>query len=372
MIGRLNEAGVAEENRLAVLTWQVLCNLCGKAFDRKVREGRCEDRKERRTASFFLTLLAVITAGAVMTSSPMAAQSSGASAGRKKIIIDTDIGDDIDDAFAVALALRSPELQVLGITTAFGDTEARAKILDRMLGEVGRQDIPVAVGAPTKTKNFMSQRRYGESGRFTRASQPDAVDFILDQIRRYPGEITLVGIGPLVNVGGLIDRDPQTFRKLKRVVIMGGSIDRGYGDPYAGPTPPQPEWNIINDIPAAQKLFASGVPLYVMPLDSTQLKLDEVKRKFLFRQGTPLTDSLTLLYHLWGQQTPTLFDPMTIAFIDDPKLCPVQAMNVVVDDKGMTRRGTGTPNAEVCLKSDPEEFFRFYLGRVAGAEGSVK
>lgn len=284
----------------------------------------------------------------------------------QKIIIDTDIGDDIDDAFAVALALRSPELQILGITTTFGDTEARAKILDRMLGEAGRQDIPVAVGIPTQTPNPMSQRRYGDGGHFARSSHPIAVDFILDQIRRNPGEITLVCIGPLVNVGALIDRDAATFRKLKRVVIMGGSVDRGYGDPYGAPTPPQPEWNILNDIPAAQKLFTASIPLYVMPLDSTQLKLDEVKREYLFRQSTPLTDQLTLLYHLWGQQTPTLFDPMTIAFIDDPSLCLVQAMNIVVDDKGMTKRGSGAPNAQVCLHSDPEAFFRFYLKQVAG------
>jgi purine nucleosidase len=284
----------------------------------------------------------------------------------EKIIIDTDIGDDIDDAFAVALALRSPELQVVGITTTFGDTETRAKIVERMLGEAGHGDIPVAEGTPAKISNPMSQRRYGEGGRFARTSHPAAVDFMLEQIQLFPGKITLVAIGPLVNVGALIDRDPQTFKKLKRVVIMAGSIDRGYGDPYAAPTPPQPEWNIMNDIPAAQKLFASGVPLYVMPLDSTQLKLDEVKREFLFRQGTPLTDALAILYHQWGQQTPTLFDPMTLAFIDDPRLCPATPMNIVVDAKGMTHRGNGAPNAQVCLHSDPEEFFKFYLGRVAG------
>jgi len=102
-----------------------------------------------------------------------------------------------------------------------------------------------------------------------------------------------------------------------------------------------------------------------MPLDSTQLKLDEVKREFLFRQGTALTDALTILYHQWGQQTPTLFDPMTIAFVVDPQLCPVQPMNIVVDEKGMTNRGSGAPNAQVCLKSDPQAFFKFYLGRVA-------
>ncbi len=284
---------------------------------------------------------------------------------REKVIIDSDIGDDIDDAFAVALALKSPELQILGITTEFGDTETRAKLVDRMLGEAGRQDIPVAVGVHTDAKTSFGQRPYAEGGHVARASHPAAVDFILDQIRKNPGEITLVTIGPLVNVGVIIDRDPQTFKKLKRVVSMGGSIDRGYGDPYAPPTPPQPEWNILNDVASAKKLFASGVPVYLMPLDSTQLKLDEVKREYLFRQGTPLTDALVILYHQWGQQTPTLYDPMTIAFIDDPKLCPAEPMNIMVDDKGMTLRGSGAPNAQVCLHSDPQAFFQFYLGRVA-------
>jgi inosine-uridine nucleoside N-ribohydrolase len=306
-----------------------------------------------------LTVLSLVLTAHVVGQTPPASNA------KAKIIIDTDIGDDIDDAFAVALALRSPELQILGISTTFGDTETRARLVDRMLGEAGRQDIAVAIGMHTDAKTSFGQRPYADGGHFARASHPAAVNFILDQIRRNPGEVTLVCIGPLVNVGAMIEEDSQTFRKLKRVVIMGGSVDRGYGDPYATLAPPQPEWNIKNDIHSAQKLFASGVPLYVMPLDSTQLKLDQVKRAFLFRQGTPLTDALAILYHQWGQETPTLFDPMTIAFMDDPNLCPVQPMNIVVDEKGMTRRGSGAPNAQVCLKSDPEAFFQFYLGRVA-------
>ena len=284
----------------------------------------------------------------------------------EKIIIDTDIGDDIDDAFAVALALKSPELQILGITTTFGDTDTRAKLVDRMLGEAGRQDIPVAIGVQTDAKTGLSQRPYAEGGHFARASHPAAVDFILEQIRHNPDAITLVCIGPLVNVGAVIDRDAQTFRKLKRVVLMGGSIDRGYeADPYSPPNAPEPEWNIKNDPASARKLFASGVPIYEMPLDSTQLKMDEVERAFLFRQGTPLTDALAILYHQWGQLTPTLYDPMTIAFMDDPELCPTEPMHIHVDDRGITLRGPGAPNAQVCLKSDPEGFFRFYLSRVA-------
>ncbi len=285
----------------------------------------------------------------------------------EKIIIDTDIGDDVDDAFAIALALRSPQLEILGISTTFGDTEARARITDRLLGEVGRQDIPVVAGAPTPAPNPMSQLRYAEGSRFARTSHAPAVDFILQQIRRYPGQITLIAIGPLMNVGALIDRDAPTFRQLHQVIIMGGSIERGYGDVgYAPPRGPEAEWNIKNDVASAKKLFSAGVPLYVMPLDSTQLKLDEVKRPIIFRAGTPLTDALTLLYHEWGQQTPTLFDAMAVAYLLDATLCPAKPMRIRVDDQGFTRAESGASNAQVCLNSDAEAFFRFYIPRVTG------
>jgi purine nucleosidase len=327
----------------------------------------------RSSISRRVAILASILLWPMPLATPVSrAQSSSTNAAPEKVILDTDIGDDIDDTFAVALALRSPELQILGITTTFGDTETRAKLLDRFLAEAGRPEIPVAAGVPTAPKGTFTQRRYAESGHFAKPSHPDAVAFLLDQIRRSPGQITLIAIGPLMNVGAAIDKDPVTFRKLKRVILMGGSIKRGYGDlGFGPPTPPQPEWNILNDIPSAQKLFAAGVPLFVMPLDATQLKLDEVKRAFLFSQGTPLTDALTLLYHQWGQQTPTLFDPMTIAFLVNPSLCPVQPMHIRVDDKGFTRPDPGSPNApnppnaQVCLDSNPDGFFRFLLPRVA-------
>jgi inosine-uridine nucleoside N-ribohydrolase len=311
-------------------------------------------------------IVAYLGIGFLILLSARARAQSALPARSEKVIIDTDIGDDVDDAFAVALALRSPELEILGITTAYGDTETRAKLLDRMLGELGRQDIPVAVGIPTHATNVFTQRRYAEGGHFGRASHPGALDFIAEQIRRYPGQITLIAIGPLVNVGALIDREPETFRKLRRVVLMGGSIYRRSGDfEYLPARGPQPEWNILNDISSAQRLFESGVPLYVMPLDSTQVQLDEVKRAILFRSGTPLTDALTLLYHEWGEQTPILYDVMTVAYILDTKICPAQPMRIRVDDKGYTLVESGTANAQVCLHSDSDSFFRLYMGRVA-------
>jgi purine nucleosidase len=310
-----------------------------------------------RLAQFSLLLFTAVL--------PQAAYSADRKDSAEKIIIDTDIGDDIDDAFALALALRSPELEIIGVTTTFGDTETRARLVDRFLGDAARTDIPVAVGEPTETRTPLTQRRYAEGGHFAKDRHPAAVDFLIDQIRRHPGEITLIAIGPLMNEGAVIDKDPTTFRKLKRIVMMGGSIRKGYGDlGYAPPHGPDAEWNIVNDIPSAQKLFGSGVPLFVMPLDATQLKLDEVKRAFLFSRGTPITDVLTLLYHQWDQQTPTLFDPMAVAFAVDPALCPVQPLHIRVDDKGFTRAGSGSPNAQVCLESDPEKFFEFYIPRV--------
>src|SRR6267378_1481359 len=316
-----------------------------------------------KSAAILTSVLASLT---IIASPLCSSQSSTLPAVPEKVIIDTDIGDDIDDAFALALALRSSELQIIGITTTFGDTETRAKLVDRFLAEVGRPDIPVAAGAPTASRGTFTQRRYAEGGHDRRPSHPDAVAFVLEQIRRYPGQVTLIAIGPLMNVGAAIDKDAATFRKLKRVVMMGGSIKRGYGDlGYTPPRPPQPEWNILNDIPSAQKLFASGVPLFVMPLDSTQLKLDEVKRTFLFSQGTALADALTLLYHQWGQETPTLFDPMTIAFLVNPSLCPVRPIHIRIDEKGFTRPESGPPNAQVCLDSSPDAFFRFLLPRLA-------
>jgi len=307
-----------------------------------------------------------LAAGILFSAVPFCHAQSATPVAPEKIIIDTDIGDDVDDAFAVALALRSPELQILGISTTFGDTETRARLLDRMLGETGHSDIPVAAGAPTSVNNVFTQRHYAEGGHFARASHPKAADYILEQIRRYPGQITLVAIGPLVNVGALIDQDAATFGKLRRVVLMGGSIERRYGDMgYSKPRGPEPEWNIKNDIPSARKLFASGVPIFMMPLDSTQLKLDEVKRDMLFRAGTPLSDVLTILYHQWGYVTPTLFDAMPVAYMVKPELCPVKAMRIRIDDEGYTRTEPGPPNAQVCLDSDPEAFFRYYIPRVS-------
>ena len=289
------------------------------------------------------------------------------------VIIDTDIGDDVDDAFALGLALQSPELKILGITTAWGNTPLRARLVGRLLAETGRQDILVAVGIekyPANAKPSFSQARYAERG--PQQNLPGAVDFLLEQIKKHPGEITLIAIGPETNLGAAIEREPETFRKLKRVVLMGGSVYRGY-DGFAyptGPIHPQPEWNILCDIPAAQKVFTSGVPLFVMPLDSTQIKLQELERARIFSNGTALTDALTVLTQQWaafsGQTTPTMFDAVAVAYAIQPGLCPTVPLRLRIDGEGNTKVEQGEANAQVCLRSDSDQFFEFYMPRILG------
>jgi purine nucleosidase len=289
----------------------------------------------------------------------------------EKIIIDTDIGSDIDDAFAVGLALHSPEFQILGISSAWGDTHLRARLLSHLLKETGRTDIPVAVGIPKHPAgklDTMSQAAYAEGGPADQ-TYPNAVDFLLDQVRHYPGEITLIAIGPETNLGAAIDHDAATFRKLKRIVLMGGSVYRGYSKfNYGNSHGPDPEWNILCDIQAAQKVFSSGVPLYVMPLDSTQIKLQELERAEIFKAGTALTDALLVLYTQWSRgasQTPTLFDAVVVAYASHPELCPTEPMRLRVDDQGYTRVETGAPNVQVCLRSNSDQFLEFFMPRIA-------
>ncbi len=291
---------------------------------------------------------------------------------QEKIIFDTDIGDDIDDAFALALALRSPEFKILGVTTAWGDTSLRARLVQRLLCESGDTEIPISAGPATKPSPnaAFSQSRWATRQPEPQKGWPNAIDFILEQIRKYPGELTLISVSPLSNIGALIDRDPESFRKLKRVVIMGGSVHRGYGDlGYLPDRGPDPEYNIAMDIASARKLFSSGVPLYVLPLDATQIKLDEEKRMALFASDTPLTNSLATLYEQWamatGYATPTLYDVVAVVKAIDSQACADQSLHLEVDDKGYTRELPGKANAHVCLQPpDSEKVFQLLLHRL--------
>ena len=157
----------------------------------------------------------------------LAAAVAASAQARTSILLDTDIGTDIDDAWALGYVLKSPSLELLGVTTSDGDTAARARLACKLLDRLGRTDVPVAVGRPTPAvpaSRIDYQFAWAEDFRdYTPIATP-ALDFLADVIRRNPHQVTLVAVGPLHNLGDLIRRYPDVVPLVKRVVLMSGSI----------------------------------------------------------------------------------------------------------------------------------------------------
>jgi inosine-uridine nucleoside N-ribohydrolase len=179
----------------------------------------------------------------------------------------------------------------------------------------------------------------------------------------------------MVNVQALIARDPAAFRRLKRVVAMGGSINVGYdpGGPPAGG--PSAEYNVAAAPAALASVLDAGRPVTLFPLDSTKVAFDAPARERLFAQGSGATGALAALYgewrtnNAWGQVTPSLFDVVPVAWLIDPGLCSPTPMRIAVDAKGFTRPEIGGPNASVCLTAQPERVRRLVLETLAPTSG---
>jgi inosine-uridine nucleoside N-ribohydrolase len=277
---------------------------------------------------------------------------------RQPIIIDTDIGDDIDDAFALVVALNDPRFEVVGITTAWGDTHLRTLLVRRLLVAAGREDVPVAEGPATPNTTPFTQQQWA-LGASNHGPAPDAIEFLRSATLKRPGEITLVALAPLTNVEALNARDPAALGRFRAVVLMAGSIHRGYNIGGAIPQPtPHAEYNVRSAPEGLVTLLAAGGRVRLFPLDSTQVKFDEVRRDRLFAYGSGASDALALLYHQWrllngwGQLTPTLFDAVPLAWLLQPSLCKLDPMRIEVDSHGYTRPVPGVANADVCLAID--------------------
>jgi len=295
----------------------------------------------------------------------MSLSGAAATSGKIPIILDTDIGTDIDDAFALALIIKSPEFELLGVTTVSGDTAARARLAAKFLWEAGGKwrQVPVVAGVPGKAQPI-EQTRWADGFVSPQILRESAVDFLRGKLHRYPGEVTVIAIGELTNVAALIKADPLAAKKIKRLAIMGGSIARGY-EPGSKP---DPEWNVKSNPSAAQAVFTSGIPITLAPLDVTaMLKLNAAARSRIYSSNTTLGNSLGALYKLWNHETPILFDPMAVALVLDPSLCQTKELAIEVDRQGFTRVVESKPaNATVGLSTDPAKFFDFYMARVAG------
>lgn len=290
----------------------------------------------------------------------------------QKVILDTDIGTDIDDAYALALLLSAADVRVLGVMTAYGQTQERAELAAKLLRVMGQEKIPVCAGRRGDAKIYRQyewaradkESRMRGKNPYPAIQKEDAVSFLRHQLERYPGEITLIAIGPLTNLGDLLTRYPETKSKIKRIVIMGGAVYRGYGDSKT----PTPEYNIQMDVPAARIVFTSGVPLTMAGLEVTaMLRFERDLQRRLYAAGTPTTDALAALTVLWGEGDgiPTLFDAMAVGWALTGKFCDAEQKHVVVEDNGLTRITDGASNVTVLVNPQKDAFLDWVITTIA-------
>lgn len=297
-----------------------------------------------------------------------------ARAERIKVILDSDLGSDVDDAFALALLLASPELEILGITLGHGQTGKRGRLACRLLYETGREDIPVVLGRSTSLVVGQPEitepdpRQFSWAEGFTNVEPIDttAADFIAEQLRRYPNQITLISVGPVSNLADLIQRDPEALQLAKGVYSMFGSFYLGYG---SSPVP-SAEWNVRADIPSARTLSSSNVPITYAGLDVTAfVELEADQRRALWSRRTPLTNALQALYRLWGRETPILFDAVPIGMVLWPELFRTRAAHVRTTAEGFTVIDESRPpNSRVAMSIQTDEFLKRLVDRLLKQE----
>jgi purine nucleosidase len=304
---------------------------------------------------FCLTGMVLLTVGAAMAQGEE----------KIKVIFDTDLGGDIDDAFAHALVQISPELEVLGITTASGPTDLRAKVGCRMLYLCGQEDIPIAVGRATG-RGKSPQLNWGDGFDRVRPIDLPAADFIIQNLRKYPHQVTVISVGPVTNLGDVIDKDPEAWKLVKAVYSMFGSFYMG----YAEGSPPTNEYNVRADVESAQKFIGSGVPITLAGLDvTTMVKFQEERRLQLLLRQSPLTDSLCGLYSLWSMdrpgRPPTLYDPVAVAMVFTDQFVEIAPAHVRVTDDGHTVvEKDRPPNCRIGTRIDKDAFLDWLTKRL--------
>lgn len=293
----------------------------------------------------------------------------------QKIFIDTDIGDDVDDALAIALALRSPELEVVGISTVYRNAPARQALAEALLHQLGRRDIPVAAGSSqtlsgdAQTDALPPQCRV-LSGDIRPCAPLQGVRLLLDTLRREPDTV-IVPIGPMTNIALAALLEPELMRGA-RIVAMGGAFGAVY-----------PEYNILCDPEAAQIVLRSGAKVEMLGLDVTvPCVLDNAAEQRVcgFTEGS--RGFLSALSRIWMETSKskkiTLHDPLVIAYLVDPTLVTMEAapIRVVLEHgslRGLTmdlrhpfrqREPLPEPNAEIAVSVDRDRACSMILERI--------
>ena len=306
----------------------------------------------------------------------------------RKIIIDTDPGQD--DAAAIMLALGSPELEILGITTVAGNVPlARTSTNARIILEFcSRPEVKVFAGAdrPIARPLVTAEHVHGKTGldgpELHEPKMPlqaqHAVDFIVETLRREPaGSVTLCTLGPLTNIALALEKAPDIAGRVRELVMMGGGFFEG------GNITPAAEFNIYVDPEAAAAVFGSGIPIVMMPLDVTHKVLTLKSRVARLRDigNRPALALVAMLEFFerfdvekYGSDGGPLHDPTVIAYLLKPELFSGRDCNVEIETAspltaGMTvvdwwRVTDRKPNARVVKDVDADGFFALLTERI--------
>lgn len=285
------------------------------------------------------------------------------------VIFDTDIGDDIDDALALALALQSPELDVRLVTTVVDDVDSRTRLAWKELGLYARHDVIVATGAaqplldPIRTAPAPQFQLLTAADTTPESGRRRAADVIIETLMASPDKITVVPVGPLTNIALALRLEPRIKGKIERIVLMGGAFKLNY-----------PEYNIQRDRAAAEIVFTSGVPVTAVGLDVTlKCKLQGPDLDRLKAANNPASRFLMRLIELWQSanpgQFPTLHDPLAVATVIRPTLVETQSGSVHVETSsaltsGMTIFRGGEGSANVATDVNVRGFLDLFLERV--------
>lgn len=249
------------------------------------------------------------------------------------LLLDTDIGSDIDDALCLAYLLAQPRCQLMGITTVTGQARERAMLADALCRLAGRDEMPIHSGAEQPLLIPQQQPLAPQSEALSRFphrenfSPGTAVEFLRQTIRSHPGEITLLAIGPLTNIGLLFAVDPEIPSLLKSLVLMAGVFTTDV------PQAPRCEWNVKLDPHAAAIVYRAAVPHHVsIGLDVTlrvQMNADECRRRLV---GGPL-DMVADMAEVWFRHVDRIVfhDPLAGMAVFHPEVCRYESGSVEVE-----------------------------------------
>lgn len=272
---------------------------------------------------------------------------AGETSAAKKIpvIYDSDIGDDIDDTWALGLVLRSPELDVKLVVGDQGRTEYRAKLFAKFLERAGRTDIPVGIGVDLGRTGVGGQADWVKDydlSQYPGKIHKDGVQAIIDTILNSPEPITVIAVGPLPNIAEALKREPRIAKKA-RFVGMHGSVRLGYG----GNKKIAAEYNVRADVPACQKTLSAPWDITITPLDTCGLvHLTGEKYQQVYKSNDPVAKAIIENYQAWSgkrnrdtskTRSSTLFDTVAVYLAFNQDLCKMEELGIRVDDKGFTR-----------------------------------